>query len=260
MEEAQVPWFDLPERELRKYRTTTAEPDGLDAWWDNQLAHARAKASPSTLRRYRPEAYGPAEVYDVEFSGAHGDVIRAWYIRPPAAGRPTPLAVAFVGYGGGRGVPAEHLALPAAGIATFVMDNRGQGGGWTTGATGDPGRPAEGPEFPGVMTRGISRPETYYYTGWRAGARSSSVAAQTHQGLPARRAVPVRYHPRCWIVADLPVQGDRRLPRSAGRSRAGGHEHVAVRRLRPARPTHRSRVPAERGPDGRDLPAVDRAG
>jgi cephalosporin-C deacetylase-like acetyl esterase len=103
MEEAQVPWFDLPERELRKYRTTTAEPDGLDAWWDNQLAHARAKASPSTLRRYRPEAYGPAEVYDVEFSGAHGDVIRAWYICPPAAGRPTPLAVAFVGYGGGRG-------------------------------------------------------------------------------------------------------------------------------------------------------------
>jgi cephalosporin-C deacetylase len=187
MEEAQVPWFDLPERELRKYRTTTAEPDGLDAWWDNQLAHARAKASPSTLRRYRPEAYGPAEVYDVEFSGAHGDVIRAWYVRPPAAGRPTPLAVAFVGYGGGRGVPAEHLALPAAGIATFVMDNRGQGGGWTTGATGDPGRPAEGPEFPGVMTRGISRPETYYYTRLYVDAARAVEVAAAIDGVDSER-------------------------------------------------------------------------
>jgi cephalosporin-C deacetylase len=90
------------------------------------------------------------EVYDVEFSGARGDPIHAWFVSPPGvAARSTPVAVTFVGYGGGRGVPAEHLALPAAGMANFVMDTRGQGGGWTIGATGDPGRPADGPEYPG---------------------------------------------------------------------------------------------------------------
>src|SRR4029077_13561619 len=41
----------------------------------------------------------------------------------------------------------------------------GQGGRWTTGATGDrQGDPAAGPENARVMTRGITRPEGYYYT------------------------------------------------------------------------------------------------
>jgi len=42
------------------------------------------------------------------------------------------------------------------------MDTRGQGGSWTVGATGDPGG-GTGPEHPGVMTRGILDPATYYY-------------------------------------------------------------------------------------------------
>jgi cephalosporin-C deacetylase len=31
------------------------------------------------------------------------------------------VAVTFIGYGGGRGIPYEHLAWPAVGIAAFVM-------------------------------------------------------------------------------------------------------------------------------------------
>jgi cephalosporin-C deacetylase len=74
------------------------------------------------------------------------------------------LVVTYIGYGGGRGVPTEHLVLPSAGFANLVMDTRGQGGAWTIGATGDQTRGGDGPEYPGVMTRGIFDAETYYYT------------------------------------------------------------------------------------------------
>src|SRR5579875_3004405 len=160
-----MPWFDLPLEQLRQYRTETAEPEGLDRWWAGHLAAAGAAARPARLARHEPEAYGPLEVYDVEFSGARGDRVRGWYLRPPGAGeRAVPVVVKFIGYGGGRGTPTEHTALPAAGYAVLVMDSRGQGGRWTSGATGDPAGNAAGPENSMVMTRGITRPEDYYFT------------------------------------------------------------------------------------------------
>jgi cephalosporin-C deacetylase len=157
-----MPWFDLPPEQLAEYRTSTSEPDGLDQWWGERLAEARIAAAPVTVTRYEPGAYGPMPVYDVEFSGAGGDRIRAWYLRPAGAGdEPLPVVVRFIGYGGGRGLPADHALLPAAGFAAFVMDVRGQGGRWTVGATGDGG---PGPEYSAVMTRGIASPDSYYYT------------------------------------------------------------------------------------------------
>jgi len=157
-------WFDLPEPELRAYRTSTAEPEGLDAWWADRLREAEELASPPVLRRYEPEVYGPTPVWDVEFSGARGDRVRGWYLRPAgvADDERLPVVVTFIGYGGGRGVPVEHVLLPSAGLATLVMDTRGQGGRWTTGATGD--GPEGGAELSTVMTRGIEDPEHYYYT------------------------------------------------------------------------------------------------
>jgi cephalosporin-C deacetylase len=159
-----MPWFDLPLAELRSYRTATEEPPGLDEWWRDQLDQARALAEAPTVTRYEPAGYGPAEVYDVAFSGARGDRIRAWYIRPPAsgAGGLAPVVVKFIGYGGGRGLPADHMLLPAVGYPVFVMDSRGQGGRWTIGATGDD--PGEGPSYSAVMTRGLDSPEGYYFT------------------------------------------------------------------------------------------------
>jgi len=160
-----MPWFDLPLDQLRDYRTATAEPPDLDLWWRRRLDEARAAARLPVLTRYQAEIYAPVEVFDTEFSGAGGDRIRAWYLRPPGAHGQTPVVVKFIGYGGGRGMPAEHALLPALGYAVFVMDTRGQGGRWTTGATGDrQGDPAAGPENAQVMTRGIARPEGYYYT------------------------------------------------------------------------------------------------
>jgi len=161
-----MPWYDLPEEQLKDYRTDTAEPADLDSWWRLRLDGARAAAREPALARYEPGTYGPVEVYDTEFSGAGGDRIRAWYLRP--AGQPeagTPVVVKFIGYGGGRGGPAEHILLPALGYAVLVMDTRGQGGRWTTGATGDHADGWQaGPENASVMTRGIARPEDYYYT------------------------------------------------------------------------------------------------
>src|SRR5579871_2146973 len=157
-----MPWYDLPLERLREYRTTTHEPDGLDDWWAARAAEARALAKPLTRTPYRPGLYGPVDVDDVEFSGGAGDRIRAWYLRPrdtPAA----PVVVKFIGYGGGRGTPAEHVLLPALGYALLVMDSRGQGGRWATGATPD-GATGTGPENSLVMTRGITSPEDYYYT------------------------------------------------------------------------------------------------
>jgi len=150
-----MPWFDLPIEQLHEYRTATAEPAGLDSWWAARLASAAADARPPSVTPYPAGAYEPVEVSDVEFSGAGGDRIRAWYLRPAADGHP-PVVVKFIGYGGGRGVPAEHMLLPALGYAVFVMDTRGQGGRWSAGAT-DPANST-------VMTQGIARPEDYYYT------------------------------------------------------------------------------------------------
>jgi cephalosporin-C deacetylase-like acetyl esterase len=80
-------------------------------------------ASPPTLHRFGPETSGPVEVYDVEFSGPRGDPIHAWFVSPPGvAARSTPVAVTFVGYGGGRGVSAEHLALPARSVPWFDLN------------------------------------------------------------------------------------------------------------------------------------------
>ncbi len=183
-----MPWFDLPEEELRTYRTRTPEPDGLDGWWAERLDDARSQARATSLSPYKTDVYGMVAVQDVEFSGAWGDRIRAWYIRPARSGdEALPTVVTFIGYGGGRGTPTEHLVLPAVGFATVVMDTRGQGGTWTTGSTGDSGRVDDGPAHPGVMTRGIGSPDSYYYTRLYVDAARTVEVAADLPGVDASR-------------------------------------------------------------------------
>lgn len=159
-----MPLFDLPTAELERHRTNATEPDGLDAFWSDAIAAARAAATDAVLEPHLASAYRALEVHDVTFSGADGHPIKAWYLRPREAGT-APLAcrVTFVGYGGGRDHPAAHALYPACGYAVFVMDTRAQGGNWSAGSTPDPGAGDSGAEHPGVMTRGIASPHTYYY-------------------------------------------------------------------------------------------------
>ena len=152
----------MPLERLREYRTSTQEPEGLDEWWAKRLDHARAQAQPATFTPHEPDVYRPFQVFDVEFSGPAATRSGPGTSGLPARPNP-PVVVKFIGYGGGRGAPAEHFVLPALGYAVFVMDSRGQGGKWTTGATPD-GRGGTGAENSLVMTRGITTPEEYYYT------------------------------------------------------------------------------------------------
>lgn len=158
------PLFDLPLADLRSYRSTATAPADLDEFWSSAIAAARARAFEPQLEPYRADVYRGLDATDVTFAGADGDPVRAWYLRP-AGPRATPLPcrIAFVGYGGGRDLPAAHALYPACGYATFVMDTRAQGGTWSAGDTPDPGAGASNAEHPGVMTRGIASPETYYY-------------------------------------------------------------------------------------------------
>src|SRR5215467_2556079 len=175
-----MPWYDMPLERLREYRTQTAEPEGLDEWWAKRLERARARAESAAFTPHEPDVYRPFQVFDVEFSGSGGDPIRAWYLKP--AGEASKIVVKFIGYGGGRGAPAEHMLLPALGYGVFVMDSRGQGGRWTYGATGDG---AAGPENSQVMSRGITTPEDYYYTRlFIDAARAVDVALELSGGAP----------------------------------------------------------------------------
>jgi cephalosporin-C deacetylase len=155
--------FDLPLAELRSYRSAATAPDDLDDFWRSAIAAAHERAFEPVLEPYLADVYQGLAATDVTFAGADGDPIRAWYLRPANVSEPLPCRVAFVGYGGGRDLPAAHALYPACGYATFVMDTRAQGGTWSTGDTPDPGAGASSAEHPGVMTRGIASPETYYY-------------------------------------------------------------------------------------------------
>jgi cephalosporin-C deacetylase len=158
------PLYDLPLAELRAYRTAARPPEDLDEFWQAAIGDANARAFEPTIEHYRPDVYRKLDVADVTFSGADGDPVRAWYLRPADSGAAAlPCRVSFIGYGGGRDFPAAHTLYPACGYATFVMDTRAQGGTWSAGQTPDPGAGSSGPEHPGVMTRGIASPETYYY-------------------------------------------------------------------------------------------------
>ncbi len=152
--------FDLPLDELRAYRPDRSEPPDLDAFWEQTLAEARAAASPPVLD---PVDSGlvTVDVRDLTFSGFAGQPVRGWVVVPRAVEGPLPCVVEFIGYGGGRGLPHEWLDWSAAGYVHLVMDTRGQGSSWRTGATAD--ADTGGPAAPGFLTRGIADPADYYY-------------------------------------------------------------------------------------------------
>ncbi len=101
------------------------------------------------------------ETYDVTFAGFGGDPIRGW-LHIPRGERTLGAVVQFIGYGGGRGHAHEIHAWPLAGYAHFVMDTRGQG--WKHAGMGETPDPhGSGPAAPGLVSRGIEDPASYYY-------------------------------------------------------------------------------------------------
>jgi len=157
-----VTQFDLSLDELRQYRPPRTEPADFDAFWHDTIESSRGLAAePRFVLADSP--LQTIATYDVAFGGFLGQRIRAWLQVPAAAKGPLPAVVEYVGYGGGRGLPTEWLLWASAGYAHLVMDTRGQGGTWRGGDTDDFEPAGTGPSHPGVMTKGILDPSTYYY-------------------------------------------------------------------------------------------------
>lgn len=153
--------FDMPLEELVRYRPSVTEPVDFDDFWQRTLAEARSHDLEVTSHQV-DTPYRTITVHDVAFSGYAGDRISAWLTTPRGVDGPLPAVVEFIGYGGGRDLPGASLWWASAGYAHLVMDTRGQGAGW--GGGGDTPDPhGSGPSTPGVMTRGIEDPDTYYY-------------------------------------------------------------------------------------------------
>ncbi len=189
-------FYDLPRDELPSYKPARREEKDFDAFWAATLADAgRYPLDP----RFEPFPFGldAVEAFDASFAGFGGQRVKAWLVLPAAALRPAlpgfrsgklPCVVEFIGYGGGRSLPCDWLVWAAAGYAHFVMDSRGQGASWSPGDTADDG--ASGPSVPGVMTRGIDSPETYYYRRIMTDAARAVEAAAAHPAVdPERIAV-----------------------------------------------------------------------
>ncbi len=156
-----MPHYDLPEHELREYRSSTVAPADLEQFWSTTLDASRALATPPKLERV-DTGLRLVETYDVTFSGFGGDHIRAWYHRPSASHTDLPVIVRFQGYCGGRGVAHRVGPWTLAGYACLEVDTRGQGSALVPGASPDPA-PGGDPSAPGFLTRGILDPATYYY-------------------------------------------------------------------------------------------------
>ena len=152
---------DMPEDALRTHRSAVQEPSGFDAFWAGEVERSRGLAAPPRLTEVET-GLTAVRTWDLEFSGWGGQRVRGWLRTPSGEEGPLPAVVEYVGYGGGRGSALENLTFAAAGYAHLLMDTRGQGSGWSEGVTPDDA--GTGPQIPGVMTRGIGSPATYYYT------------------------------------------------------------------------------------------------
>lgn len=181
-----MPTFDLGGAELQTYRSAVVRPDDFAEFWAATLADAKEHP---LAPRFEPHdaSLTLIDVFDVTYAGFGGHPVRGWLLLPKG-GTQLPLVVRYIGYGGGRGMPHEHLAWPAAGYAHLVMDTRGQGSSWTTGDTPDP--VGSDPAHPGFMTRGILHRDSYYYRRVFTDAVRALEAGRSHPAVdPDRVAV-----------------------------------------------------------------------
>jgi len=182
-------YFDLPLEQLKTYKPERTEPADFDLFWKNTIETARSFPLAATFQLVET-GLKLVEVFDVTFNGYAGQPVKGWLVLPCQRTWKLPCVVEFIGYGGGRGLPFEWLLWASAGYAHFVMDTRGQGSKWSNGDTPDSEPDGGNPQIPGFMTRGILKPETYYYRRVFTDAFRAVEAARSHPALdPARLAV-----------------------------------------------------------------------
>lgn len=157
--------------------------DDIEEFWASTLAASRERSFPARFRRVESPVTAFA-FYDVEFAGFMGDVVRGWLILP-GTDEPAPLVVEYLGLGGGRGLPHDHLFWASCGFAHFLMDSRGQGSGWRAGDTPDPWPCGVGGDR--FFTRGLQSADEYYYRRFFTDAVLAVDAARQAPGVDASR-------------------------------------------------------------------------
>ncbi|MBX3029973.1 MAG: acetylxylan esterase [Chloroflexi bacterium] len=180
-----MPHLDLAPEQLRTYVPDLSVPADLETFWTETLAETRAWPLDVTFVPV-PTPIRLIETFDVTFRGFGGTPIRGWLAMPRGAAGPLPGVVQYVGYGGGRGHPHEHLLWAAAGYAHLVMDTRGQGANGLRGDTADPDASGQ-PRVDGLLTDGILSPETYYYRRVMADAVRAVEALRAHPRVDGTR-------------------------------------------------------------------------
>lgn len=181
-----MPLYDLSLAELETYRPQPTAPDDFDDFWAVTLESAREhELEPS----FQPVdcMLTEVEVFDTTFAGWNGERVSGWLLLPHNRPERVPAVLKFIGYGGGRGLPYQHLLMPAAGYATLVMDTRGQGSGWSPGTTPDPEPDPGTGQHPGFLTRGVSDPRSYYYRRLITDAVRAVECAGAHPAIDASR-------------------------------------------------------------------------
>ncbi len=181
--------FDLPIEQLHTYLPPRDEPGDFAEFWAATISEARRHPLQA---RFEPIESGLrlVEVFDLTFNGYGGQPIKGWLLLPRLGGsrqEQLPCVVEFIGYGGGRGLPLDWLLWSNAGYAHLVMDTRGQGSAWRKGDTPDPEAEGANPHYPGFMTRGVLKPQTYYYRRVFTDAVRAVEAARSHPAVDPQR-------------------------------------------------------------------------
>lgn len=179
-------FFDMPLDHLKAYQPTRHEPGDFDAFWERTLSETRSYPLDARFERVH---YGvkTIEMYDVTYNGFGGQPIKGWLLLPAGHSGNLPCVVEYIGYGGGRGFATDWLLWASAGYAHLVMDTRGQGSRWRCGDTPDVEPVGSNPQHPGFMTRGVLKPDTYYYRRVFTDAVRAIEAARSHAAIDGTR-------------------------------------------------------------------------
>jgi cephalosporin-C deacetylase len=181
-----MPFFDLPLEQLETFKPARVEPADFDVFWQSTLSEARVFPLEASFEPVAPEIK-TLEIFDVTYNGFAGQPIKAWLVLPKHREGKLPCVVEYIGYGGGRGLPIDHLGFSSAGFAFLIMDTRGQGTTWREGHTPDIETEPGNAQFPGFMTRGILKPSSYYYRRVFTDAVRAIEAARAHPAVDASR-------------------------------------------------------------------------
>lgn len=187
-----MPLFDMPLDQLRNYTSGAVEPSDFDEFWDRTLAEAQELPLEATFIPVENQL-AVIDSFDVSYAGFGGDRIKGWLHLPATRqpGEELPVLVQYIGYSGGRGLVQQDTKWAQAGYAHFIMDSRGQGYGGIIGDTPDPHPSAGGVAFAGLMTRGISAKEDYYYRRIYVDAFRAIEAAVAHPEVNPAKVVLV---------------------------------------------------------------------